>query len=88
MRDLLAEDGGTPFRKCSQESERATLGAKLDETFAWLAEHGDDAGTGELRERRAALEKELDDLRTRYKLLSDRATFTFNAKADGTCIAF
>lgn len=32
------------------------MGEKLEENFAWLAEHGEDASTNELIERRTALE--------------------------------
>lgn len=56
MRDLLQEDGETPFRRCSKEAERQAMREKLEETFAWMHDHADDATTAELRERKAALE--------------------------------
>lgn len=56
VRDLLEEEGETPFRKCSQEEERQTLGQKLEETFNWLHDHGDEADTNDYVKRRTALE--------------------------------
>ncbi len=56
VRDLLSEDGDTPFVKCSKEPERAEMKRKLDETFTWLHEHGDDAKTQDYVKRRSALE--------------------------------
>lgn len=40
------------------------------------------------RERRGALEKELEDLKIRCKLMSDRLRVARGEHADGTCIAF
>ncbi|KAI0339093.1 actin-like ATPase domain-containing protein [Trametopsis cervina] len=57
LRDLLAEEGETPFRQCSQEEERAKIGEKLEETFGWLHEQGDEATTGEYVKHLQALEK-------------------------------
>ena len=56
VRDLLEEEGETPFRKCSKEGERAAMRAKLEETFAWLHEHGDGATTNDYISRRTAIE--------------------------------
>lgn len=56
VRDLLQEEGETPFRKCSKEGERSAMGEKLEETFAWLHDEGEDAETKEYIDRRAALE--------------------------------
>ena len=56
VRDLLDEDGETPFRKCSKDNEREAMATKLEETFSWLSDHGDDAKTNEYIERRSALE--------------------------------
>ncbi|CAL1698248.1 unnamed protein product [Somion occarium] len=57
VRDLL-EDGASdsPFVKCSQEKERQAMQKKLQEGFAWLSEHGDDASTKDFIEQRSALE--------------------------------
>jgi hypoxia up-regulated 1 len=56
VRDLLEEEGDTPFRKCSREEERQTLNQKLEETVAWLHDDGDDASTSDYIQRRTALE--------------------------------
>ncbi len=56
VRDLLEEEGETPFRKCSKEAERDTMKEKLEETLSWLHEHGDDADTRDYISRRTALE--------------------------------
>ena len=40
------------------------------------------------RNRRAALEKELEDLKIRCRLMSDRLSVTLKGHTDGTCIAF
>ena len=76
--------------------DEASVGALRDQLSVWFDAWKEVGRTLPLltslrmeeRARRAALESELEDLRIRYKLLSDRATFTFNARADGTCIAF
>lgn len=55
--DLLDEENrDTPFRKCSQEAERAAMAKKLEETFDWLHEHGDVAETSQFLDKRNALE--------------------------------
>ena len=46
----------TPFVKCSQTSERKKIAEKLDETLAWLNDHGDDADTMRYIDKRTALE--------------------------------
>lgn len=56
VRDLLEEEGETPFRKCSKEPERKALKEKLEETVAWLHDHGDEANTPDYTKRRAAIE--------------------------------
>jgi len=57
LRDLLDEDNkDTPFKKCSQASERKTIAEKLDESFAWLSDRGDLADTSQLLDKRIALE--------------------------------
>ena len=56
VRDLLEEEGETPFRKCSKEEERKAMSEKLEETFAWLHDEGEEAETKAYVDRRAALE--------------------------------
>lgn len=56
VRDLLEEEGETPFRKCSREEERTALSEKLDDTFNWLHEDGDHADTSDYVKRRNELE--------------------------------
>ncbi|KAJ8461803.1 hypothetical protein ONZ45_g18168 [Pleurotus djamor] len=57
VRDLLEdENDASPFRKCSQPSERATIGDKLEEAFSWLHEEGDNADTPHFLDKRSALE--------------------------------
>ena len=56
LRDLLEEEGDTPFRKCSRQEERQTLNEKLEEAFGWLHGDGDDAKASEYVARREALE--------------------------------
>ncbi|OCH90865.1 actin-like ATPase domain-containing protein [Obba rivulosa] len=56
VRDLLDDDSDTPFLKCSQDEERKAIREKLQETFAWLSEHGDDADTAQYLDKRASLE--------------------------------
>ncbi|TCD68568.1 lumenal Hsp70 protein [Steccherinum ochraceum] len=56
MRDLLDDESLTPFRKCSQEQEREAMRVKLEETFHWLHEEGEDADTPVLISKRTALE--------------------------------
>ncbi|KAJ7153570.1 Hsp70 protein-domain-containing protein [Mycena crocata] len=57
MRDLLDEENrDTPFKHCSQESERQAIAVKLDESFAWLHDKGDVAETSQFLDKRNALE--------------------------------
>ena len=56
VRDLLEEEGDTPFRKCSREEERKELGKKLEDAFNWLHEDGDHASTADYIKHRADLE--------------------------------
>lgn len=57
LRDLLDEENkDTPFKKCSQPSERQAISEKMEETFMWLHEHGDSAETSQLFSQRNALE--------------------------------
>jgi len=57
VRDLLDDDNSqTPFKKCSQESERKTIAQKLEESIAWLHEKGDYADTAQFLDKRNALE--------------------------------
>ncbi|KAL0578059.1 lumenal Hsp70 protein [Marasmius crinis-equi] len=57
LRDLLDEENrDTPFKQCSQPSERTALSKKLDETFTWLHDKGDIAETSQLLDKRTSLE--------------------------------
>ncbi|KAL4257706.1 Heat Shock Protein 70 (HSP70) [Pleurotus pulmonarius] len=57
LRDLLEDENQTsPFKKCSKESERATISEKLDSSFNWLHEKGDDADTPQFLDKRSTLE--------------------------------
>lgn len=56
VRDLLEDEGDTPFRKCSKEEERRSMSEKLEETFSWLHDEGDDADTTAYVQHRSALE--------------------------------
>lgn len=57
LRNLLDdEDKQTPFKKCSQQSERQAIADKLDELFAWLHDRGDLAETSQFLEKRMSLE--------------------------------
>jgi hypoxia up-regulated 1 len=57
LRDLLDEESqDTPFKKCSQATERKAIAEKLDESFAWLSDRGDLADTSQLLDKRIALE--------------------------------
>lgn len=56
VRDLLEEEGDTPFRKCSKEPERTAMQETLEETFSWLHDHGDDASTHDYISRRTSIE--------------------------------
>jgi hypoxia up-regulated 1 len=57
MRDLLDDDNSdTPFKKCSQPSERTKITEKLEELFTWMHEDSDDADTAHFLEKRSSLE--------------------------------
>ncbi|EMD35137.1 hypothetical protein CERSUDRAFT_116612 [Gelatoporia subvermispora B] len=56
VRDLLDDTSETPFMKCSQEQERKAIQERLQETFSWLYEHGDDADTAQYLDKRSSLE--------------------------------
>ncbi|KAF9265145.1 actin-like ATPase domain-containing protein [Marasmius fiardii PR-910] len=57
LRDLLDEENrDTPFKQCSQPSERTALQAKMEETFTWLHDKGDIAETSQLLDKRTSLE--------------------------------
>ncbi|KAH9477088.1 Hypoxia up-regulated protein 1 [Psilocybe cubensis] len=57
LRDLLNDESAdTPFKKCSQSSERQAISEKLDESFAWLFDRGDLAETSQFLDKRIALE--------------------------------
>ncbi|KAJ8074780.1 lumenal Hsp70 protein [Marasmius tenuissimus] len=57
LRDLLDEENkDTPFKQCSQPSERSALLEKLEETFTWLHDKGDIAETSQLLDKRTSLE--------------------------------
>lgn len=57
LRDLLDEDAkDTPFKQCSQESERKAISEKLEESFAWLNDRGEFAETSQFLDKRIALE--------------------------------
>ncbi|KXN84416.1 Heat shock 70 kDa protein 17, partial [Leucoagaricus sp. SymC.cos] len=67
LRDLLDESRETPFKKCSQVSEREAIAAKLDESFQWLFERGDLAETSQFLDKRIALETLEKPIVHRYK---------------------
>ncbi|KAG7447381.1 actin-like ATPase domain-containing protein [Guyanagaster necrorhizus] len=57
LRDLLdPENRDTPFKECSQESERAAIAEKLQETITWLHDKGDVSETSQFLDKRIALE--------------------------------
>jgi hypoxia up-regulated 1 len=57
MRDLLEdENSDTPFKKCSQETERTAIARKTEESILWLHDKGDYADTAQLLDKRNALE--------------------------------
>jgi hypoxia up-regulated 1 len=57
VRDLLDEENrDTPFRKCSQESERKAIAEKLSELISWLHDKGDIADTSQFLDKRNTLE--------------------------------
>jgi len=54
---LLDDDNkDTPFKKCSQETERKAIAEKLEDSFAWLHDRGDLAETSQFLDKRIALE--------------------------------
>ncbi|PCH43121.1 actin-like ATPase domain-containing protein [Wolfiporia cocos MD-104 SS10] len=72
LRDLLDElRPDTPFVKCSQEPERKRIAEKLKETFTWLSEHGEDADTKALVDKRTALEALEYPIVHRYKEIEE-----------------
>lgn len=57
MRDLLDDENrDTPFKKCSQESERQAIAEKLEDSFAWLHDRADVAETSQFLDKRISLE--------------------------------
>jgi hypoxia up-regulated 1 len=57
VRDLLdAQNPETPFKKCSQEAERAAIAEKLEETISWLHDKGDLAETSQFYDKRNVIE--------------------------------
>jgi hypoxia up-regulated 1 len=57
VRDLLDDDNqDTPFKKCSQESERKAIAEKVSESIAWLHDKGDLAETSQFWNKRNAIE--------------------------------
>ncbi|PBK68326.1 actin-like ATPase domain-containing protein, partial [Armillaria solidipes] len=57
LRDLLnPENRDTPFKECSQDSERAAIAEKLEETITWLHDKGDVSETLQFLDKRIALE--------------------------------
>ncbi|KAF7297317.1 hypothetical protein MIND_00965000 [Mycena indigotica] len=72
MRDLLdPENRDTPFKQCSQESERQAISDKLDESFAWLYDRGDVAETSQFLDKRNALETLERPIIHRYKEIEE-----------------
>ncbi|KAF7321064.1 hypothetical protein HMN09_00193800 [Mycena chlorophos] len=72
MRDLLdPENADTPFKQCSQESERQAISEKLDESFAWLYDRGDVAETSQFLDKRNALETLERPIIHRYKEIEE-----------------
>ncbi|KAF9807206.1 hypothetical protein IEO21_08321 [Rhodonia placenta] len=72
LRDLLEDTSPTtPFFKCSQDGERRRISEKLQETFTWLSDYGDDADTRELIEKRTALEDLERPVVHRYKEIEE-----------------
>ncbi|KAK0480495.1 Hsp70 protein-domain-containing protein [Armillaria luteobubalina] len=57
LRDLLdPENRDTPFKECSQDSERTAIAEKLEETITWLHDKGDVSETSQFLDKRIALE--------------------------------
>ncbi|KAI0772399.1 actin-like ATPase domain-containing protein [Trametes elegans] len=72
LRDLLQDESSeSPFVKCSQSAERKALAEKVDETLAWLTEHGDDADTIQYIDKRSALESLERPIVHRYKEIEE-----------------
>ncbi|KAI0354229.1 actin-like ATPase domain-containing protein [Trametes cingulata] len=72
LRDLLQDESSeSPFVKCSQNSERKAIAEKVDETYAWLQEHGDDADTMQYIDKRTALESLERPIVHRYKEIEE-----------------
>ncbi|KAJ7057924.1 Hsp70 protein-domain-containing protein [Mycena amicta] len=72
MRDLLdPENRDTPFKQCSQGSERQAISDKLDESFAWLYDRGDVAETSQFLDKRNALETLESPIIHRYKEIEE-----------------
>jgi len=46
----------TPFKQCSQESERKAIAQKVSETIAWLHDKGDLAETSQFWDKRNVIE--------------------------------
>lgn len=57
VRDLLDENNtDTPFRKCSQDSERKHLSEKVSEAITWLHDKGDLAETSQFWDKLNTIE--------------------------------
>jgi hypoxia up-regulated 1 len=57
VRDLLDDSHqDTPFKQCSQESERKAIAQKVSETIVWLHDKGDLAETSQFWDKRNAVE--------------------------------
>ncbi|KXN81662.1 Hypoxia up-regulated protein 1 [Leucoagaricus sp. SymC.cos] len=68
LRDLLDDENReTPFKKCSQASEREAIAVQLDDSFQWLFERGDLAETSQFLDKRIALETLEKPIVHRYK---------------------
>ncbi|KAF7307842.1 hypothetical protein MKEN_01144500 [Mycena kentingensis (nom. inval.)] len=72
LRDLLdPENADTPFKQCSQASERQAISDKLDESFTWLHDRGDVAETSQFLDKRSALEILENPIIHRYKEIEE-----------------
>ncbi|KAI8996318.1 actin-like ATPase domain-containing protein [Trametes punicea] len=72
LRDLLSDESSeSPFMKCSQDTERKALAEKVDETLAWLQDHGEDADTIQYIDKRTALESLERPIVHRYKEIEE-----------------
>ncbi|KAI0369349.1 actin-like ATPase domain-containing protein [Pilatotrama ljubarskyi] len=72
LRDLLQDESSeSPFVKCSQSSERKAIAEKVDETLAWLQDHGEDADTMQYIDKRTALESLERPIVHRYKEIEE-----------------